>query len=163
MPLTLRTLAARCRYELASARHHRQVGTAILFECSGSQTGRAVHLPEPRFALGGPQVDTTSIDTAAAALETRAFFVRQVGSDGYRIGAKPKLSKVAAEKRASLDQCRHVLLEVRRLIEREFAVSSPVPVITFPGDGADMRDTPRLSLLIAGRDTPWYGTDEMRT
>ncbi|HET6240053.1 MAG TPA: DUF499 domain-containing protein [Acetobacteraceae bacterium] len=63
---------------------HRLVGTAILFECSGSQTDRAAHLPELRFALGGPQVDTTSIDTPAAALETRAFFVRQVGSDGYR-------------------------------------------------------------------------------
>jgi hypothetical protein len=141
---------------------HRQVGTAILFECSGSQTDRAAHLPELRFALGGPQVDTTSIDTAAAALETRAFFVRQVGSDGYRIGTKPKLSKVVAEKRASLDEFRDVLPEARRLIEREFAAGSPVPVIAFPGDGGDVRDTPRLNLLIAGPDTPWDGTDEMR-
>ena len=141
---------------------HRQVGTAILFECSGSQTDRAAHLPELRFALGGPQVDTTSIDTAAAALESRAFFVRQVGSDGYRIGTKPKLSKVVAEKRASLDEFRDVLPEARRLIEREFEAGSPVPVIAFPGDGGDVRDTPRLSLLIVRPDTPWDGTDEMR-
>src|SRR5208337_2940088 len=108
---------------------HRQIGTAILFECSGGQTDRAAHLPELRFALGGPQVDTTSIDTAAAALETRAFFVRQVGSDGYRIGPKPKLNKVVAEKRASLDELRDVLPEARRLIERAFESGSPVPVV----------------------------------
>ena len=141
---------------------HRQVGTAILFECSGGQTDRAAHLPELRFALGSPQIDTTSIDTAAAALEARAFFVRQVGSDGYRISSKPKLSKVVAEKRASLDELRDVLPEARRLIEREFEAGSPVPVIAFPGDGTSVRDTPRLSLLVVGPDTPWDGTDEMR-
>lgn len=141
---------------------HRQVGTAILFECSGGQTDRAAHLPELRFALGGPLVDTTSIDTAAAALETRAFFVRQVGSDGYRIGPKPKLNKVVAEKRASLDELRDVLPEARRLIERAFESGSPVPVVAFPGDGASVRDTPRLSLLIVEPDTPWDGSAEMR-
>src|SRR5208282_1056363 len=141
---------------------HRQVGTAILFECSGGQTDRAAHLPELRFALGGPQVDTTSIDTAGAALESRAFFVRQVGSDGYRIGPKPKLNKVVAEKRASLDELRDVLPEARRLIEREFESGSPVPVVGFPGDGASVRDTPRLSLLIVEPDTPWDGSAEMR-
>jgi len=141
---------------------HRQVGTAILFECSGGQTDRAAHLPELRFALGGPQVDTTSVDTAAAALEARAFFVRQVGSDGYRIGPQPKLNKVVAEKRASLDELRDVLPEARRLIEREFESGSPVPVIAFPGDGASVRDTPRLSLLIVEPDTPWDGSAEMR-
>jgi hypothetical protein len=141
---------------------HRQVGTAILFECSGGQTDRAAHLPELRFALGGPQVDTTSIDTAAAALETRAFFVRQVGSDGYRIGPKSKLNKVVAEKRASLDELRDVLPEARRLIEREFEAGSPVPVIAFPGDGASVRDTPRLSLLIADPTLEWYGSADLR-
>ncbi|HLB98887.1 MAG TPA: DUF499 domain-containing protein, partial [Acetobacteraceae bacterium] len=141
---------------------HRQVGTAILFECSGGQTDRAAHLPELRFALGGPQVDTTSIDTAAAALETRAFFVRQVGSDGYRIGPKPKLNKVVAEKRASLDELRDVLPESRRLIEREFEAGSPVPVIAFPGDGAGVRDTPRLSLLIADPTLEWSASADLR-
>jgi hypothetical protein len=141
---------------------HRQVGTAILFECSGGQSDRAAHLPELRFALGGPQVDTTSIDTAAAALETRAFFVRQVGSDGYRIGPKSKLNKVVAEKRASLDELRDVLPEARRLIEREFEAGSPVPVIAFPGDGASVRDTPRLSLLIADPTLEWYPSADLR-
>jgi hypothetical protein len=107
-------------------------------------------------------VDTTSIDTAAAALETRAFFVRQVGSDGYRIGPKPKLNKVVAEKRASLDELRDVLPESRRLIEREFEAGSPVPVIAFPGDGAGVRDTPRLSLLIADPTLEWSASADLR-
>jgi hypothetical protein len=141
---------------------HRQVGTAILFECSGGQTDRAAHLPELRFALGSPLVDTTSIDTAAAALETRAFFVRQVGSDGYRIGPKPKLSKVVAEKRASLDEDRDVLPEARRLTRLVFEMGSPVPVIAFPGDGASVRDTPRLSLLIADPTLEWTGAADLR-
>jgi hypothetical protein len=141
---------------------HRQVGTAILFECSGGQTDRAAHLPELRFALGGPQVDTTSIDTAAAVLETRAFFVRQVGSDGYRIGPQPKLSKVVAEKRASLDEDRDVLPEARRLIRLVFEMGSPVPVIAFPGDAASVRDTPRLSLLIADPTLEWNPAGDLR-
>lgn len=39
---------------------HRRVGTAILFESSGGQTDNVAHLPELRFALGEPEVDTTS-------------------------------------------------------------------------------------------------------
>jgi len=65
LPPTPRTPARSMLIRKSSAGIHRQVGTAILFECSGGQTDRAAHLPELRFALGGPQVDTTSIDTAA--------------------------------------------------------------------------------------------------
>ncbi len=67
---------------------HRRVGTTILFESSGGQLDKVAHLPELRFALGEPPdaVDTTTIDNAAAALETSGFFIRKVGTDGYRIG-----------------------------------------------------------------------------
>jgi hypothetical protein len=141
---------------------HRQVGTALLFESAGGQSDRAAHLPELRFALGGPLVDTTSVDTAAAALENRAFFIRQVGSDGYSILPRPKLNKVVAEKRASLDEERDVLPEVRRLVELVFEMGSPVPVIAFPGDAAGVGDTSRLSLLIADPTEPWDGGTDMR-
>jgi hypothetical protein len=75
---------------------HRRVGTAILFESSGgmAQDLRLAHLPELRFALGKPQVDTTSIDSAANALESRPFFLRKVSTDGYRFGFQPTLKKV---------------------------------------------------------------------
>ena len=58
---------------------HRRVGTAILFESSGGQTDKVAHLPELRFALGEPELDTTSIDNAAFALEDRSYFIRKVG------------------------------------------------------------------------------------
>ena len=65
---------------------HRRVGTAILFESSGGQMDKVAHLPELRFALGEPpDVDTTTIDNAATALEGSGFFIRKVGMDGYRI------------------------------------------------------------------------------
>ena len=38
---------------------HRRVGTAILFESSGGQVDKVAHLPELRFALGEPDVETT--------------------------------------------------------------------------------------------------------
>ena len=57
---------------------HRRVGTAILFESSGGQVDKVAHLPELRFAVGEPDVDTTTIDNAATALEGSGFFMRKV-------------------------------------------------------------------------------------
>ena len=61
---------------------HRRVGTAVLFESSGGQVDKVAHLPELRFALGEPDVDTTTIDNAATVLERSGFFIRKVGTDG---------------------------------------------------------------------------------
>ena len=58
---------------------HRRVGTAILFESSGGQTDKVAHLPELRFALGEPDLDTTSIDNAAFTLEGRSVLCPQGG------------------------------------------------------------------------------------
>ena len=59
---------------------HRRVGTAMLFESSGGMVEKVAHLPELRFALGEPDVDTATIDSAASALEQTGFFVRKTGS-----------------------------------------------------------------------------------
>jgi hypothetical protein len=83
---------------------HRRVGTAILFESSGGQSDQTAHLPELRFALGEPEIDTTSIDNAAHALETKGFYIRKVGTDGFRFGFKPTLKKVVSDRRASLEK-----------------------------------------------------------
>ena len=72
---------------------HRRVGTAILFESSGGQMDKVAHLPELRFALGEPDVDTTTIDNAATALEGSGFFIRKVGTDGYRIHHQATLAQ----------------------------------------------------------------------
>jgi hypothetical protein len=141
---------------------HRRVGSAILFECSGGQSDKAAHLPELRFALGGPEIDTTSIDTAAQALEGKSFFIRRVGTDGYRIGPKAKLNKVMAERRAALDDDRDVLPECRKLVRGVFEAGSSVPAIPFPEDGASIQDTPRLGIVVADPASDWDGNSEDR-
>jgi hypothetical protein len=81
------------------------------------QVDKVAHLPELRFALGEPEVETTSIDNAAAALETASFFIRRVGTDGFRIHHQATLKKVVSDRRASLDE----ETTIRKLVETEFA------------------------------------------
>jgi len=78
---------------------HRRVGTTILFESSGGQVHKVAHLPELRFALGEPEVDTTSVDTAAVALEAKAFFIQRVGTDGFKVYHKAKIDKAVHDRR----------------------------------------------------------------
>ncbi len=142
---------------------HRRVGTAILFESSGGQTDKVAHLPELRFALGEPGMDTTSIDNAAFALEERCYFVRRVGSDGFRIGYQPTLKKVVNDRRASLDEEKEVKPAMRKLVEEEFRRGAGVPVIAFPGDGAALPDNPKLTIVLADPELEWSeGNSELR-
>lgn len=142
---------------------HRRVGTAILFESSGGQTDKVAHQPELRFALGEPEVDTTSIDNAASALEDRSYFIREVGSDGFRIGYLPTMKKVVSDRRASLDYETEVKPAVRKLVDDEFRRGASIPLIPFPQDGAEIPDTPRLTLVIVDPDTEWSGTGALRS
>src|SRR5215813_7553214 len=128
---------------------HRRVGSAILFESSGGQTDKVAHLPELRFALGEPEVDTTSIDNAALVLEDRSYFIRRVGSDALRIGYQPTMKKVVSDRRASLDDETEIKPTLRKLVEDEFRRGASVPVVPFPRDGAEIPDTPRLTLVVA--------------
>jgi hypothetical protein len=134
---------------------HRRVGTAILFESSGGQTDKVAHLPELRFALGEPELDTTSIDNAALALEDRSYFIRKAGSDGFRIGYLPTMKKVVSDRRASLDEETEVKPAMRKLVEDEFRRGASIPVVPFPSEGAEILDTPRLTLVIADPDVEW--------
>ena len=72
---------------------HRRVGATILFESSGGQVDKVAHLPELRFALGEPGMDTTSIDNAAWGLDAKTFFIHRVGSDGFKLYHKAKIEK----------------------------------------------------------------------
>jgi Protein of unknown function (DUF499) len=137
---------------------HRRVGTAILFESSGGQTDKIAHLPELRFALGEPALDTTSIDNAAFALEDRSYFIRKAGSDGFRIGYQPTMKKVVSDRRASLDEETEVKPAMRRLVEDEFRRGASIPVVPFPKDAAEIPDTPRLTLVVADPEVEWSGS-----
>ncbi len=143
---------------------HRRVGTAILFESSGGMTDKYAHLPELRFALGEPEVDTTSVDNAAVALEERGFFLRKAGTDSFRFGYQPTLRKVVNDRRASLDGSPggEVDRAVRSFVKAEFERGASVPLLLFPEDGAAVPDTPRLTLVVLDPATEWDEEGELR-
>src|SRR5208282_2527468 len=118
---------------------------------------QVAHLPELRFALGEPELDTTTIDNAALLLEDRSYFVRKAGSDGFRIGYQPTLKKVVSDRRASLDEETEVKPAMRKLVEDEFRRGASIPVVPFPQDGAEIPDTPRLSLIVVDPEAEWSG------
>ena len=137
---------------------HRRVGTAVLFESSGGQIDKVAHLPELRFALGEPNVETTTVDTAASALEDAGFFVRKVGADGYRIHHQATLKKVVSDRRASLDETADVKPAIRRLIEDEFKKRDKgdrLLLHPFPADSSAIQDSPRLTLVVLDPDDEW--------
>jgi hypothetical protein len=142
---------------------HRRVGTSIFFESSGGQTDKVAHLPELRFGLGEPEIDTTSIDNAAIALEERSYFLRRIGADGFRIGYQPTMKKVVNDRRASLDHESEVKPAIRKLVEDEFRRGASIPVVPFPQDGGEIPDTPRLTLLICDPDLEWSGGGTLRS
>ena len=134
---------------------HRRVGTAILFESSGGQVDKVAHLPELRFALGEPEVETTTIDNAAAALEAAGFFIRKVGTDGFRIHHQATLKKVVSDRRASLDEETEIKPAIRKLVDGEFTRGATIPVAPFPEDGTAIQDSPRLTLVIVDPEAEW--------
>ena len=138
---------------------HRRVGTAVLFESSGGQVDKVAHLPELRFALGEPDVDTTTIDNAATALEGSGFFIRKVGTDGYRIHHQATLKKVVSDRRASLDEETDIKPALRKLVEGEFKSGATLPVVFFPEDSASVQDSPRLALIVLDPETEWIGSN----
>ena len=141
---------------------HRRVATAILFESSGGQSDKVAHLPELRFALGEPDLDTTSIDNAAFALEDRSYFLRKAGSDGFRIGYQPTMKKVVSDRRASLDEETEIKPALRKLVEDEFRRGASIPVEMLKGDAAEIPDRPKLTLVVAEPEVEWSGGGGLR-
>ena len=139
---------------------HRRVGTSILFESSGGQVDKTAHLPELRFALGEPDVDTTTIDNAAAALEKSGFFIRKIGTDGYRIHHQATLKKVVSDRRASLDE-EEINPAIHKFIEGEFRHGAELPIIFFPEDSVAVQDSPRLMLIVLSHDIEWKAGDQI--
>ncbi len=141
---------------------HRRVGTTILFESSGGQVDKVAHLPELRFALGEPDVDTTSVDNAAFALENKAYFIRRVGSDGFKISHRFTVKKVVNDRRASLDEESEIKPAMRMLVKKEFERGATVPLVLFPTEGSAIQDTPKLTLVILDPELEWTGEGPLR-
>jgi hypothetical protein len=141
---------------------HRRVGATMLFESSGGQLDKVAHLPELRFALGEPELDTTSIDNAALALENQAYYIRKTGSDGFRIFHKPTLKKVVSDRRASLDAETEVKPAMRALVQKRFEKGASLRIESFPADSTAVPDSPRLTLVVMDPDSEWSGTASIR-
>ncbi len=141
---------------------HRRVATTILFESSGGQVDKVAHLPELRFALGEPEIDTTSIDNAAYTLEAKAFFISSVGSDGYKIHHKATIRKAVSDRRASLDERTETKPTMRSLVKKEWERGATIPIEPFPEDGAAVADSPRLTLALMEPEIEWTGTGSVR-
>jgi len=142
---------------------HRKVGTAIFFESSGGQSDKTAHLPELRFALGGPGLDTTTIDNAAFSLEDKAYFIRRVGTDGYKIGFQPTLKKVVNDRRASIDYESQVMPLLKETIQTEFKKNSQLPISFFPVDSSSIQDTTKLTIVVAEPDKEWMESEAFKT
>ena len=134
---------------------HRRVGATILFESSGGQVDKVANLPDLRFALGEPDVETTTIDNAAASLESASFFIRKVGADGYRVHHQATLRKVASDRRAALDEETDIKPAMDQLIREEFNKGNGLAVTFFPDDGAAVPDSRRLTAVVMGPTTEW--------
>ena len=139
---------------------HQRVGTALLFESSGGQVDKVAHLPELRFALGEPNVETTSVDSAALELERRAYFVRKVGSDGFRLHYQPTIRKVVSDRRAALDEENEIRPAIRRLVKTGFDRGASLPRVYFPDDGAAVLDSPKLTLVVVSPEEEWSGEQD---
>jgi len=141
---------------------HRRVGSCILFESSGGQVDKVAHLPELRFALGSPEVDTASIDNAAVALARQAYYIRTAGSDGFFIRQTPTATKVMNDRRASLDEDLETKPKMSELVKKEFDRGATVPIHLFPAESGDIPDNPRLGLVVMDPGSEWTGENIAR-
>src|SRR5258708_32412223 len=73
------------------------------------------------------------------------------------------MKKVVSDRRASLDEESEIKPALRRLVEDEFRRGASISVVSFPSDGAEIPDTPRLTLVVAEPESEWSGTGTLRT
>ena len=140
---------------------HKRVGTAMLFESPGGMIDRVAHLPELRFALGEPEVETTTIDSAAAALEQTGFFIQKAGTDGCRIHHQATLRKAVADLRASLDEEAEVKPMIRKLVAQEFDRGAGIQRVYFPEDSNAVPDDPRMTMVVMSPEEEWQENNQL--
>src|SRR5947208_13873546 len=72
------------------------------------------------------------------------------------------MKKVVSDRRASLDEETEIKPALRKLVEDEFRRGASIPIVPFPRDGAEIPDTPRLTLVVADPETEWSGGSSLR-
>jgi len=137
---------------VGAMRLHQRVATAIFFEsCGGMVHDKVATLPDLRFSLGDPDVETTLIDMAVQALETRCYYLRPVGAGGWRFGYTPTLRKVHADRKAGLDPG-YVDVQLREVVRKVFRDKAKIDIGFFPKDSNEITDRSVLSLAVLSPD-----------
>jgi hypothetical protein len=95
------------------------------------------------------------VDTTAHNLEVKSYFIRKVGSDGYKLGYQPTLKKVVSDRRASLDEESEIRPTMKKVIEEQFNKNRSIPIVFYPPDAAAIPDTPRLTLVVIDPSLEW--------
>ena len=129
---------------------------------SGGQVDKVAHLPELRFALGEPEVDTTT-NRQRRRRPWKPAASSSARSERTAIASitRPTLRKVVSDRQASLDEeteirASHSLV----LVEGTFRQGASLPVTCFPEDSTAVSDSPRLALVVLDPEAEWNSGSE---
>ncbi|MEO0080743.1 MAG: DUF499 domain-containing protein [candidate division WOR-3 bacterium] len=132
---------------------HQRVATALLFEsCGGMVSDKVATLSDLRFALGDAETETTLVDTAVQALVSRCYYLRPVGTGGWKFGCSPTLRKIHADRKAGLNPA-DVEKQTRAVVTQVFRKNAKIEAQFFPKDSAEVSDRPVLRLVVGTPDS----------
>ena len=98
-----------------------------------------------QFRLVTLTSDDISNLEAATALEESGFFIRKIGTDGYRIHHQATLKKVVSDRLASLDEKTEIRPAIRKLVYRH---GGDMRYLTAcKDDFSDVRLIPNLNII----------------
>ncbi|TWT30123.1 ATP-binding protein [Blastopirellula retiformator] len=142
---------------IKKAQLHRKVAATIFFESTGGMSSEKAEatISEIRTDVCGPDMHTADIETVLEGLASTCFYL-QWDRDRYRFGLSPNLNQVLVSRRGNVkdpaieERIRERTKKVFgkssspdcKMIEREF----------FPQKTGDVREIPKLTLVILGID-----------
>jgi len=135
---------------IRQARLHRKVATTVFFESNGGTTRNYATIPEIRFAVGGPDLDISNVETALEALAppNGVCFYLDVRGNHYFFSQTPNLTKVFADRKASLVGNPAIEEAARQAILKEFKNVPGVSRIDFPTQSSHIPNQPVLTVAI---------------
>jgi hypothetical protein len=95
-------------------------------------------------------------------LEAKAFYIRKVSNDGFRIHHQPTLKKVVNDRKASLDFEKDVRPLMQKVVREQFERNSPIRIEPFPAESVDVDNSPRLQVVVVSPDREWAPTGATR-
>jgi hypothetical protein len=93
------------------------------------------------------------------ALASRCYFLRPVGTSGWRFGYTPTLRKVHAERKTALDPI-EAERNLNEIIKQVFLYKKECEVQAFPRNSNDVADRPVLTLVVLSPGLEWNATVE---